>query len=423
MAEFTGERVIPGQVDADLWNEHTARYAFAARFAGGRRVLDAGCGSGYGAARLALSAASVLGVDLSPEAVEYARRHYGMPRLGLLQASCTELPLADASFDLVTAFEVIEHLADWPAFLQEMRRVTAPEGLFIVSTPNRAYYGASRGRAEPNPFHAHEFDYEEFRAELAKLFPHVSMALQNHVGGIVFQPVEKSTPAEAAVERGGGSPAEAHFFIAVCGFAGPVEIPTLVYVPKAANILRERELHIERLEGELAEKGQWLEEALEDRQKLVELFRQQTEELERQNRWAQELDAQLGAARKRIGDLQQELAEQQATARQMAAAYEAKVAELEEEARQRAEWALETERRLTGELEERGRDLAARIEELGKCVRLLDAAEATVEERTHWAQRLEEELKQAEAQLGAVRASRWVKLGRAVGLGPPLGNG
>ena len=51
--EFTGERVIPGQVDADLLNEHLARYAFAARLARGKRVLDAGCGAGYGAAELA----------------------------------------------------------------------------------------------------------------------------------------------------------------------------------------------------------------------------------------------------------------------------------------------------------------------------------------------------------------------------------
>ena len=46
MAEFTGERVIPGEVDVDLLNEHVARYAFAARLARGKRVLDAGCGGG-----------------------------------------------------------------------------------------------------------------------------------------------------------------------------------------------------------------------------------------------------------------------------------------------------------------------------------------------------------------------------------------
>ena len=53
LAEFTGERVIPGEVDVDLLNEHMARYTFAARLARGKRVLDAGCGAGYGSAELA----------------------------------------------------------------------------------------------------------------------------------------------------------------------------------------------------------------------------------------------------------------------------------------------------------------------------------------------------------------------------------
>ena len=50
MIDFTGERVIPGEVNSDLWAEHFARYAFAARFATGVRSLDVGCGAGYGTA-------------------------------------------------------------------------------------------------------------------------------------------------------------------------------------------------------------------------------------------------------------------------------------------------------------------------------------------------------------------------------------
>ena len=105
--EFTGERVIPGQVDADLLNEHLARYAFAARQARGKRVLDAGCGAGYGSAELAKSALSVVGVDAASEAAAYAREHYRLPNLHFEQASCSGLPHTDASFDLVVAFEVI----------------------------------------------------------------------------------------------------------------------------------------------------------------------------------------------------------------------------------------------------------------------------------------------------------------------------
>jgi len=67
--EFTGERVIPGQVDPDLLNEHLARYAFAARLARGKRVLDAGCGAGYGSAELVKSALSVVGVDAAADPV------------------------------------------------------------------------------------------------------------------------------------------------------------------------------------------------------------------------------------------------------------------------------------------------------------------------------------------------------------------
>src|ERR1039457_3871319 len=101
--EFTGERVIPGQVDTDLLNEHLARYAFAARLARGKRVLDAGCGAGYGAADLAQSALSVVGADIAAEAVTFARERYRLPYLEFEQASCTALPHRDGAFDLGVA--------------------------------------------------------------------------------------------------------------------------------------------------------------------------------------------------------------------------------------------------------------------------------------------------------------------------------
>ena len=61
--EFTGERVVPGQTDVDLMNEHLARYGFAESLVAGKRVLDAGCGVGYGSARLARSPDRVVGLD------------------------------------------------------------------------------------------------------------------------------------------------------------------------------------------------------------------------------------------------------------------------------------------------------------------------------------------------------------------------
>ncbi len=102
----------------------------------------------------------------------------------------------------------------------------------------------------------------------------------------------------------------------------------------------------------------------------------------------------------RIVELQNEAAE-------LAATCQAQIAKLEEEDRKKTEWALKT-----------ADELAAKCRELAECVRLLDTAEATVRERTLWAQALEAERAQLAAQLDMVRLSRWVKLGRAIGLGP-----
>ena len=100
-----------------------------------------------------------------------------------------------------------------------------------------------------------------------------------------------------------------------------------------------------------------------------------------------------------------------AAAANVVAEYEKKVVELQEENLRRTQWALETEARLTAAV-------TAKSQELAEAVRLLDAAEGTVIERTHWAQKLQSELSALEAHVRMLRESRWLKLGRVVGLGP-----
>src|SRR5438045_9793372 len=73
---FTGERVIPGKVEPDLWAEHLSRYLFAEPLAGARRVLDLGAGAGYGSERLSKIAKSVVAIDLAVDAMRYAREHH-----------------------------------------------------------------------------------------------------------------------------------------------------------------------------------------------------------------------------------------------------------------------------------------------------------------------------------------------------------
>ena len=117
---FTGERFVPG-IQGEMWLEHWHRYHFASRFAAGKRVADVACGEGYGSALLARQAASVVGVDVSPEAVGHARRAYeGVARLHFEQGSCTALPLETGSIDLFISFETIEHIHEQEAFLDEI---------------------------------------------------------------------------------------------------------------------------------------------------------------------------------------------------------------------------------------------------------------------------------------------------------------
>jgi SAM-dependent methyltransferase len=402
LVEFTGERLIPGQVSEDLLNEHMARYVFAARLAGAKRVLDAGCGAGYGSAELAHVAASVIGADSAAEAIAFARENYRLPNLHFERASCDAFPHPDASFDLVVAFEVIEHLKGWPEFLLEVRRVLSPQGQFVVSTPNRAYYTESRGKEGANPFHVHEFEFEEFRSELLSVFPEVTLCLENHVEGVAFQPYDFSAGVEVHAEARQPAPAEAHFFVALCSHRVLPAVPLYLYVPRAGNVLRERGRHIALLEEELATKNAWLERALREHEELVAAHRRQTEELERSNQWAQTLNREIEERRARVLELQNELAEEQQ-------GYQAKLRELEDDIRAKVQWAEDLESRL----EHRGQELALAVEALHR-------TEQELEDRTAWAHRLGEEKRRLEDLLAFVRASRWMKVGRKFGLGPEL---
>src|SRR6266404_3605010 len=107
--EFTGERFLP-TVEGELKTEHFHRYAFSFPFVRNKIVLDIASGEGYGSAFLARYAHYVVGVDIDSEAVTHANRKYATQQnLKFLTGGCDNIPLADASIDIVTSFETIEH--------------------------------------------------------------------------------------------------------------------------------------------------------------------------------------------------------------------------------------------------------------------------------------------------------------------------
>lgn len=193
------ERAVPGEPTwAEMAAPHVARYAFAAEHARVRRVLDAGSGAGYGAAILAEGgAASVVGVDLDPEMVAQARQRFGGAAVEFLVDDCQQLSRAGGPFGVVCNFENIEHLPHPEQFLEAAARVLEPDGLLIVSTPDRAATPPFVDGRPRNPFHLHEWYRDEFAAILAPWFEQVDMRAQVESLSIV-----RRNEAVAALRRG-----------------------------------------------------------------------------------------------------------------------------------------------------------------------------------------------------------------------------
>jgi SAM-dependent methyltransferase len=254
--EFTGERVIPGKVDEALWYEHMARYIFAADFVKDKTVLDAGCGSGYGTDFLASQGAKyALGIDISPEAIAYAQAHYQRDNLEYRVMDVTEPDLNDGSFDVIVAFELIEHLQNQERFLAEMARVLKNDGLFIISTPNREVY---RLGLEPNPFHTKEFNFEEFYQILSRYFYNVKVLAQDYLAGIAIAPVfrDRQQVEEVIVDHSLIKSKPFHlYFIALCSQA---TLGSLAHAHKIVHFSYKHEEYLGKLQAEFEDKLTWL---------------------------------------------------------------------------------------------------------------------------------------------------------------------
>lgn len=314
MDQFTGERLVPGASDLHLWTEHVARYRYAARLVRRRRVLDLGCGVGYGAAILLRGGARlVAGVDSALAAVATARARSDGARARLSAADALALPFADRAFDAVVALEVIEHVVDHRRMLAEARRVLEPGGLAIFSTPNRTTY-RDESDAEPNRFHVHEFYRRELEDALREWFDDVRCFGQWTVEGVLIGELDearRSRPAFDDLAEGeetagaAAAGAEPDYFLAV-GRAAPLtrrwswsrrphprNVSSYLLSSHQLETLRRLRLELQRMRRDLDEKRAWaleLDAELGRRNKDV---RRLEEDLDEKRSWALLLDREL----------------------------------------------------------------------------------------------------------------------------------
>ncbi len=177
---LTGERTLPDVPEENYWyRRHEAVYDWIAAQLAGRRAIDMACGEGYGSALLARRCAAVVGVDANPEAHEHARLRYRAPNLRFVR----ELVEAFAEpTDAVVFLQTIEHLREPGETLAHFKTLVEPHGQVYVSTPNVLTLAPAGAVRSDNPWHVHEYRWQEFAQLCREHFAHVELYGLFHAG-------------------------------------------------------------------------------------------------------------------------------------------------------------------------------------------------------------------------------------------------
>jgi 2-polyprenyl-3-methyl-5-hydroxy-6-metoxy-1,4-benzoquinol methylase len=172
----TGERHIINQEIIDeteyyIHLMHIATYQFALKYVQGKRVLDYGCGSGYGSQMLSSLADKVIGVDVSVEAIEFANRNYSSGNIIFKDIS----ELGDEKFDVITSFQVIEHVTDDKEYIRKLKKMLNPDGCLLISTPDKKNRLFNFIQKPWNVFHLREYSGTSLTNLLLNYFTEVEV--------------------------------------------------------------------------------------------------------------------------------------------------------------------------------------------------------------------------------------------------------
>lgn len=176
----TGERLETYIFSRDSV-EHLHRYAIVSDYIKDKIVLDLASGEGYGSNKMSEKASLVYAVDIDKTAVHEAKLKYKKKNLEFLVGSASQIPLEDNTVDIVVSFETIEHHDKHDEMMTEIKRVLKPNGLIIISTPDKLYYSDKRNYN--NKFHIKELYKQEFVDLITKSFSNIQLLSQKYING------------------------------------------------------------------------------------------------------------------------------------------------------------------------------------------------------------------------------------------------
>lgn len=173
--DWSGER-LETYIFTDTTVEHLHRYSIALEFASGKNVLDIACGEGYGTNLLAQRSKHVTGVDINSQTIAAASKKYKKNNSTFICNNIEKLSFENNIFDLVVSFETIEHVENYNHAISEIKRVLKPDGLLIISTPNKLNFSDKNNYK--NYFHTKEFYENEFMDLLQTQFTYCKLLHQ-----------------------------------------------------------------------------------------------------------------------------------------------------------------------------------------------------------------------------------------------------
>ena len=178
--KWSGERLETTVSGRDMI-EHLHRYSLCSEFISNKVVLDIACGDGYGSFLMSEKASHVYGVDIDQTTILNAQNKYIKSNLIFLTGSADKISLESNSIDVVVSFETIEHHDNHHEMIREIKRVLKPDGLLIISTPDKIYY--SELRKFKNEFHVKELYKDEFKGLISSYFKETKLLIQEYTNG------------------------------------------------------------------------------------------------------------------------------------------------------------------------------------------------------------------------------------------------